>query len=303
MAKRLPDFIVAGVARAGTTWLHHVLSQHESVFLTNVKEVNFFSNVESKNPEDYYEPQPDKTYHTKIINDWKTYKKLYKKANEQQLRGDISPSYMWDKNSAKRLREANKDIKIIISLRSPVSRAFSHYKMNYYTGYEKESSFLKAIDKTSDGFWGGGNCYIDCSYYYESLKTYFDNFNKDNILIVIYEEWIEDQKNLIDNITDFLGIEDFQDYSFNSNYQNKIKPIKYLGTLNFLRNNTIKHTLKKIIPQNKIDYFKRKYFEGDECEMTIPEEEEDKLKTVFREDIEKTGKLLDKDLLSLWGFE
>ena len=299
----LPDFVVAGVARAGTTTLYNLLRNHDDIFLPNVKELNYFSNIESKNKEDYIKPLSNKHYHTKIIKDWDIYSKLFKDAKPHQLMGDISPSYMWDINTPSRIKDKNKNTKIIVTLRSPVDRAISHHKMNLYTGYEKESDFLKAIQKTNDGYWGGGNCYLRCSFYYESLRAYFNNFDKENILILIYEDWIEDQRKLADSLTKFLGINGFQNYDLVSNHQNKIKPIKYLRVLNFLRTQRVKAVLKKTISQNKIDYLKKKYFEDDESKIEIPLDEEKKLKDLFRHDVLKTGKLLDKDLLQIWGFE
>lgn len=300
----LPDFVVAGVARAGTTTLYNLLKKHKQIYLPNVKETNYFSKATSKNAEDYRLPKSGKEYHTKIIKDWSVYEKLYKtEESSNKLKGDISPSYMWDLKSAERIRAKNKDAKIIITLRSPVDRVLSHYKMNYYTGYEKESNFKKALNKDPDGFWGGGNCYLKCSFYYESLKTYFDSFEKDNILILIYEDWIEDQRKLADSITEFLGIKYFKNCDLVSNHQNKVKPIKYLKVLNLLRNQNLKRLLKKTIPQQKIDGLKKKYFEGDDTKITIALDEEKKLKELFKEDVLKTGKLLDIDLLKKWGFD
>lgn len=300
----LPDFVVAGVARAGTTTLYNLLKKHNQIYLPKVKETNYFSKVTSKNAEDYKLPKSGIEYHTKIIKDWSVYKALYN-ADElsNKLKGDISPSYMWDLKSAERIRAKNKDAKIIITLRSPVDRVLSHYKMNYYTGYEKESNFTKAIYKDPDGYWGGGNCYLRCSFYYKSLRTYFDNFDKANILILIYEDWIEDQRKLADSITEFLGVKYFKKCDLVSNHQNKVKPIKHLKVLNLLRNPNVKSIFKKTIPQHKIDGLKKKYFEGDDIKMAIDLDEEKKLKELFREDVLKTGKLLNKDLLKVWDFD
>ena len=140
------DFFLVGAARCGTTSLYNYINNSDDVFLPNVKEPNFFSDVDSPNTEDYKLPKLGEKYHAKIIKDINVYNALYSDAKNSQLKGDTSPSYVWDINVANKLFEHNPKAKIIMSLRHPVDRAYSHYIMNYYTGVDKKHSFEEALN-------------------------------------------------------------------------------------------------------------------------------------------------------------
>lgn len=299
----LPDFVVAGVARAGTTTLYNLLKKHNQIYLPNVKETNYFSNATSKNIEDYSLPEKNKEYHTKIINEWSVYEELFSIGiYHNKLKGDISPSYMWDKNSAKRIKDKNKNAKIIISLRSPVERAISHYKMNYITGFEKEKVFSKAVYKKYDGYWGGGNCYLMCSLYFDAIKSFYDNFGRNNVLVIIYEDWINNQKQTVNKITDFLKINNLTEKDYIYTHENKINSVKNIKILNFFRNKNIKSWLKKILSEGQIKKIKKNIFEGGEMEILVTKEEKKELQKLFYDDVKKTSKLIEEDLLSKWKF-
>ena len=145
------DFFVVGAARSGTTSLYQYLSQHPQVYLPPVKELNYFSQVTSDQYQDYEEPLPNKTYHTKIIQSAESYDRLFEGASEGLLKGDVSPSYLWHHQTAKRIAEHNPNAKILVTLRHPVKRAFSHYLMAKSVGYDHSTSFEKAIEKLPPG--------------------------------------------------------------------------------------------------------------------------------------------------------
>ena len=114
------DFFLIGAARCGTTTLYNYLNNCDDIFLPSVKEPNFFSDVDSPKKEDYKLPVSGEKHHAKIINDVNVYNMLYADALQTQLKGDTSPSYVWDTNVAKKLFTHNPEAKIIISLRHPL---------------------------------------------------------------------------------------------------------------------------------------------------------------------------------------
>ena len=88
------DFFVVGAARSGTTSLHNYLGQHPEIFLSEVKELNHFSQVESNDHSDYKAPKKGESYHTKIIKSFELYQSLFSEAKSNQIKGDVSPSYL-----------------------------------------------------------------------------------------------------------------------------------------------------------------------------------------------------------------
>jgi len=115
MLEKWPNFFIVGVPRAATTSLDDLLKRSEGVFMPSHKEPHYFSSIESS----ILYPPP--------IRDKKKYLALFKKAPEGALIGESSTSYSWDPTSAKSIHQIVPEAKIIISLRDPVERAYSHY--------------------------------------------------------------------------------------------------------------------------------------------------------------------------------
>lgn len=293
------DFFVVGAARSGTTSIYNYLSQHPQVFLPNVKECNYFSDVESMDQEVYIDPELGKQYHMKIINSNTVYESLFKNAESEKLKGEVSPSYLWDRSSAKKISEHNKNAKIIISLRNPIYRAYSHYLMHYNTGYEKEKSFEDAIKAEKISIWGGGNLYLEMGLYYEQVKRYFEFFDPKNIKILIYEEWVKDIDEYINQIYNFLDLDEFHDFDLNKKH-NKTIAIKNRKVINFFRQNGIKKALNKVLSDDVKDKIKINFFSKEGNLETLNEQTVKNLKKYFIADVEKLEKLIQIPLLNKW---
>jgi sulfotransferase family protein len=299
MNKVIVDFFVIGVARGGTTSLYNYLQQHPDIFLPKVKECNFFSDVESLDKEVYRDPEEGKDYHMKIIQTEKGYKQLFSKAKNGQLKGEVSPSYMWDKESAKRIYDHNKEAKLIVSLRNPVDRAYSHYLMHYHTGYEKAQSFEQALKAPRKTIWGGGNMYLEMGLYYPQLKAYYDLFDKHNILVMVSEVWTRNNGKALNEVYEFLGIEPFSDYDVEEVF-NVSKQLKNKGLLDFLRSDKIKRSLKKVLPEKTKEKIKEQLFYKEAEKQQLDNNIYDSLKEYYREDIKNTEALIGINLTQKW---
>ncbi|NNF82077.1 MAG: sulfotransferase [Flavobacteriaceae bacterium] len=294
------DFFLVGAARCGTTSLYENLNLHPQIFLPPVKEPNYFSDVESPRFDDYEPPEDGKPYHTKIINSSEVYDGLYKGALPNQLKGDTSPSYLWDLNSAKRIFEHNPKARILISLRNPAQRAFSHYIMNYFTGSDESSSFEKALKAPENPMWGGCNLYLDMSRYYHQVKEYYDLFPKEQIMIILYEDYISDIEGEMERIYKFLGI-DHSDLMIETDRKNEIKTIKNLKLLNLFRKNWLRKPLSRLISQERIEAIKRRFFESDKPKDSLSKEMEHELMKEFQDDVLQLSNLIGLDLNKKWN--
>ena len=296
------EFFVIGVARGGTTSLYNYLQQHPDIFLPKVKECNYFSEVESFDKEVYFPPEEGKEYHMKIIQSDTVYSNLFSEARPGQLKGEVSPSYMWDTNSAKRIYEHNKDAKVIVSLRNPMERAHSHYMMHYHTGYDKAPSFEDALKAKKNDIWGGGNLYLEMGLYYEQLKAYYDLFDKSNIKIIISEDWTKQNGKALKDIYAFLGLEACDDYQEEAAF-NTAKQLKNKGLLDFLRSERIKRSLKWFLPEKTKDKIKEQLFYKEAEKQALDANTYNSLKEYYKEDIKKTGALIGIDLTRKWDME
>jgi uncharacterized protein YajQ (UPF0234 family) len=294
------DFFVIGAARGGTTSLYNYLQQHPEVFLPGVKECNYFSRVESLDKEVYLNPEAGKEYHMKIINSELVYDQLFLDAKENQKKGEVSPSYMWDESTAKRIYDYHKEAKLIVTLRNPIERAYSHYLMHYHTGYDKAPSFEESLNSERNGIWGGGNMYLEMGLYYSQLKAYFDLFNRDQIRVIVTEEWTQNSAKAMDDIFDFLEVPAFEGDLSEETF-NASKQIKNKGLLDVLRSEKIKRSLSKILPEKTREKIKEQLFYKEAPKQEIDLETYNRLKDYFKEDIKQTEELIGMDLSKKWN--
>lgn len=300
MKNSLVDFFVVGVARGGTTSLYNYLQHHPDIFLPLVKECNYFSKVESLDDEVYETPEEGREYHMKIIQSEEVYHQLFQGALESQVKGEVSPSYFWDRNAAKRIYDYNKDAKIIVTLRNPIERAHSHYVMHHYTGYDKFNSFEGSLDSERNDIWGGGNMYLEMGLYFSQLKPYYDLFGAAQIKVIVSEEWTKNSFKTLSEIYDFLGVKPYEgewaDETFNAS-----KQLKNKGLLDALRANSVKKSLRRILPKKTREKIKEQLFYKEAPKQEILPETYDRLKAYYKDDIEKTEVLIGKQLSQCWG--
>jgi hypothetical protein len=189
---RLPNFICIGTQKAGTTLLYEILKQHPQIFLPNVKEVHFFD--------------VDQNYDKGL--EW--YKQFFDDSENYKIVGDITPAYIYFKDIPQRIQETlGTDVKLLAMLRNPVDRAYSHYWMAFRRGYE-DLPFEEAIKKEDLRIKKGYPnthrfSYISRGFYSEQMKRYLSVFSENNIMVIIFEEFINNLKANVQSILDFLS--------------------------------------------------------------------------------------------------
>lgn len=295
------DFFVIGAARSGTTSLYNYLNQHPDIFLPNIKELNHFSKVSSNQPQDYKKPKQGVLYHTKIINSFEVYQEVFEEAIEFQQKGDISPSYLWGTETAQRIYNHNPEAKIVLTLRNPVDRAFSHYVMNRSVGYDTHPSFKEALEAPQERIWGGGNLYLEWSSYYAALKSYFEVFPKENIKILIFEAWTAQKKQTLCNLFQFLKVDETIEIDFSDRHNQKVG-YKNIKTLNFLRKNFLRNAVDTLMPQKTKENLKNILFQKHEVVAKLEEALEEQLKNQFKEEVIRLEELTGVPLQKYWGY-
>lgn len=202
----LPDFIVAGVARAGTTSLASWLAQHPELHLSPVKETNFFARPElgTAGPGDHWlntppEFAPDGTMceaHFAGIETWEEYRRCFTPAKlGARRRGEVSVSYAFYPNAAARIAQANPDCKIVFVLRNPIARAFSNYALFRKLGFEilsLEDALNAEKQRIAAGYqfcWA----YAGLSRYRQAIGRYLQHFPVAQIHVAKFEDLMEQQ--------------------------------------------------------------------------------------------------------------
>ncbi|MDD3877601.1 MAG: sulfotransferase domain-containing protein [Bacteroidales bacterium] len=235
------DFLIIGTQKGGTSALDNYLRQHPEIGMAKKKELHFFDNesIFSKKDVDYsiYENEFD------FSQDFKVY-------------GESTPIYLYWEPCCKRIWEYNKDIKLIVILRNPIERAFSHWNMEYDRNAESEP-FLYCIKNESKRIREAlpnqhrVYSYTDRGFYADQIRRYKKYFSDEQMLFIKYEEFKRKQEAELRRVFQFLNVNP-DNYNFSP------------------------------ITVHKINYHSQ-----------LNAEEKDYLKTVFQNDIHEVEKLLD----------
>ena len=198
----LPDLIVIGVVRSGTTSLYHYLSQHPSISKSEYDELGYFDSSYKLGLNWY------KSFFPSIF----TKKKILKK-NNNFLTYDVTPFYIYNKKTIQRIHQILPNSKLIAILRNPVDRSYSNYFLgNQQKNFEEiileEKKILNKIDKNNV------NEYYDFvhtsmlarGFYAEQLENWYKVFSKNQILIIKSEEFATETNQVLNTIFDFLGL-------------------------------------------------------------------------------------------------
>ena len=275
---KVNTFIV-GAPKAGTTSLHHYLNQHTDVSMSSVKEPNFFS---SKEVESLF-------YNSKCIDDSNDYHKLFSK-EQRQIRGEASVSYLFYENVPKRIYDYNSEAKIIIMLREPIERAFSHYLMDCRLGFCSEK--LEDIIANPQSYPQYFQQYLELGNYYSQIKRYQDIFGKEQLLVIFYEDFKTNTETVMNRVFSFLEIEQQEiDLSIKN---------PFLSTSNTLisklyKFNIIRKGVKIIMPERLLSLIRSKYFSAKSKPM-LSKAIEQQLKVFYKSDVFQLEKLLNTDL-------
>ena len=203
----LPDFLVAGVPKAGTTALHAALSGHPGLYLSQIKEPKFF--LTDGPPPTRGGPGDALTYREHV---WERarYEALFDAAPPGTLRGEATPLYLYDAAAMGRIRALIPDVKLIVIIRDPVERAHSNWAHLWSAGLEPDGDFLRACAEEPGRIaagWAPFWHYTALGRYGEQLQRALELFGRQRLLVLRYRLLIDSPAQALDEICAFLGVE------------------------------------------------------------------------------------------------
>lgn len=293
----LPNFIIAGATRSGTTSLYYYLKQHPQIGFPSLKEPRYFSSVDLKLPQ---KGPGDNTVDHKLILDFESYKELFASLQGFKIIGEASSEYLsHPEKTPDRIKAELGDIPLLFILRNPVERAYSAYNNLKRDGRETES-FEKALELEEQRIadhWDIMWAYKYVGLYYKQIKTYVETFSK--VKILIFEEFIQNPKAELEGIFKFLGVSSDVKIDVKTIYSKSGAPKnKIIGKLAD-RKNPVMYFIRTLAFQ----LIPRKYFEKISAKLFSKGEMSPATRTYlqqyYSEDIAKLEKLINKDL-SLW---
>jgi hypothetical protein len=203
----LPNFLIVGSQKAGTTSLHGVLEQHQDVFMSPVKEINFFSR--------------DDLYRKGL--GW--YEDHFAGWEGQRAVGEASPGYIVAPQAPERISVCLRAVKLVLTVRNPVDRAYSQY-WHSRRNLAEHRSFATVVREDSHTHWRRGlRGYISRGIYAQYIRQYLRFFSQEQLLILVFEDLILDPQQFYSKLFTYLGIEvPTQDDVFSLRYNRSTIP-------------------------------------------------------------------------------
>lgn len=205
----IPDFFIVGHAKSGTTALYEMLREHPQIFLPASKEPWFFaSELHERTP-----PRPEGTPRT-----LEEYRSWFAGAEPDQSVGEASALYLWSRTAAAAIAAVQPEAKIVALFREPASFLRSLHLQLIETYVETERDFGRALALEEDRrrgrsiprhtYWPSVLLYSEHVSYAEQLRRYHDAFGPERVLVLVYEDFREDNEGTVRRVQRFLGVDD-----------------------------------------------------------------------------------------------
>ncbi|MHB8233758.1 MAG: sulfotransferase family protein [Solirubrobacteraceae bacterium] len=315
-AVRTPDFFIVGHQKCGTTALYMMLSQHPQIFMSDVKEPWFFAR-ELRLPSD----KPSTRGRPNTLEE---YLELFADAPADQLAGEASPQGVRSRLAAQEIAELRPDAKIVVLLREPAAFLRSLHLQFISTHIEDEPDLGRAMeleerrrqgkDVPSRSLSPQSLLYTDHVHYAEQLRRLHDAFPREQVLVLIYEEFRRDNMAILRQVLEFLSVDP----------DVPIEPVetKKLEDVRSMRLHQLRRAIRKagLNPAKRgrvvktLDALPPRSLTGDSISAAFrrvayrPQRSADdelmlQLRRRFKPQVEEAGEYLGRDLVTLWGYD
>jgi len=307
---KTPNLFIVGHPRSGTSSLHHYLAQHPDIFMTAIKEPNFFASDFRKESDAFHQKQLYFPYRTE-----NQYLKLYKKWENEKIAGESSATYLCSKVSAREICRFNSASKIIMMFREPVEFLHSFHSAARFALGEHHQDFKTALAAERNRREGRGFSkrvitplwlfYAEFVKYAEQIHRFLTHFNREQIKIIIFDDFKINTPGIYKEVLDFLDVDPNFSPTFdivNPNKQIRWPVIKkytldspyFRKSLRFLFSHEIYAWLKNFYKSKIVTYQPRQPL-NDEFRFELMKE--------FKQEVEKLSALINRDLVALWGYD
>jgi Sulfotransferase domain len=283
----LPNFLIVGAAKCGTTSLYHHLRQHPQIFMPDLKEPMFFMDWEGG------------------VVSLKDYRALFDNAQGEKAIGEASTAYLYAEEAPGRIKELLGNIKIIMILRNPADRAYSHWhylfevrkrgeKLPFKEALKREPERMKdPAFRNQRENWHTAFYYFNRGLYYNQVKRYYEHFGKENVLIHIFEDFKTDPLKTCRETFSFLGVD--PDFIPEFKWLN-VGNVRHSGLHKLLHNSTpFQARVTAALPKKAAAYCKDLLTRLN-AKPTLDKRLRKELLARYEPDVKKLSELIERDL-------
>jgi hypothetical protein len=314
----VPDFFIVGSPKTGTTSLYEMLRQHPQIFMPELKEPRFLAS--DMRPRPALADEPRERGYPNTLED---YLALFDAAGPAQRAGESSTFYLWSHTAAASIAELQPEARIIAILREPASFLRSMHLMFLRWGVEGERDLSTAI-ALEDERRAGRHIprhshrpqllqYSEHVRYVEQLSRYREQFPPERILVLIYEDFHRDNEATVRRVMRFLGVDEEAPIDL-SNVNVTTRTVRSWRAKHMLRTivrgrsplarsarTTVKSLTSSRLRRRALRTIRSRVVTADP-----PPSDEGvmiELRRRFKPEVVALGEYLDRDLVSLWGYD
>lgn len=307
---RIPNLFIVGHPRSGTSSLHYYLKQHPDIFMTAIKEPNFFARDFRNDSDNFHKKKLYFPYRSES-----QYLSLYKKWTDERIAGEATATNLCSKVSAREISRFNPASKIIMMFREPVEFLHSFHSAARFALGEHLEDFKTAIAAEKDRRKGRdfGKRVITPSWlfysefvkYSEQIERFRSYFDQEQIKIIIFDDFKTNTPLIYREVLQFLSVD--PNFSPDFDIVNPNKQLRWPLLKKYtLDSPYFRKTLRMLFSSDTYaglkDFYKNKLVK---YEPRQPLEEAFKLKLMqqFKPEVEKLSDFLKKDLVSKWEYD
>lgn len=297
MRNKLPNFLIVGAAKSGTSSMHHYLNQHPEVFMPSYNK----KGMKVKEPRFLIKDLVQHRLHNGVWT-FEDYQSLFADAKDVKAIGESTVLYLYYyQHAIKNIKYyLGEEVRIIIMLRNPTERAYSAFQ-HVSRGFQENNSFEEALEIEDERYEREEKItpmilYKQMGMYYKMVKAYRDSFK--NIHVVFYEDFRDNIEIEMNKVYNFLEISTTSETNLNVRHNVGGKRWKHEIMKDFfMKDNLIKSILKLAIPRILRKEIRNKLVEASTNKVeSIKAQTRKMLNDFFKQDVQKLSELLNKDL-------
>ena len=273
----LPNFLIIGAIKSGTTSLYHYLRQHPDVYMSPVKETKYY----------WKEGEAEGRVRIRTREE---YERQFDGVASERAIGEASPQYLHSPTAPARIAADMPAVRLIVSLRNPADRAYSSYLGRLRGGWER-----RGVEEAMRP----GTYYVASSLYHAALTRYLDTFGRGRIKVILFDELIADPHAVLRELYAFLGVDDAFVADVSEQHNRGVVPRNVALNEVFWKNVA---RIRKLLPPS----LRNTGLAGRAHRLLVRKPEplppaiRGELLDYFRDDIAKTAALIGRDL-SCWS--
>ena len=284
---RWPNLFIVGAPRAGTTSLHEYLNQIPDIYMSIKKEPSYFA--------------LDNCYtryvHTIPKND-SEYLKLFIPGKSKKYIGESSTIYLSNKHTPERIHSKSPNAKIIILLRDPIERAFSHYFHHFEMDFKSiKPTFDEQVnlELTRGTDLNEFDIRLEFGLYFNDVKRYITQFGEKNVKIIIFENFVKNVKETLFELCNFLDVIPKENLKIEKIYNPSLAPRGQFSR-KILHSKTISIITKYLIPRSSKIFLRKKLIINNKQNQKMSIETRFVLKKYYQEDVKQLEEFLNMKL-------